>query len=504
MEFKSILDKKNSPSQVRRSVPTFMIDINADQIVEKICKGKEDELRFLFHYFPEDEESEAYRRGVYQDMKKPRVQEVLRDFKLEMDEFHTVEIQKDTVMSPLQKKIWHLELSRVYIRVYSHLQEMLATLYLESEGMLAFRSYLNEIIAGERFQKLKEETLGIKEELQAFRVTVHYENDRMILADWSEGVEDEYEQFLLETNPNHQSEIKNLFGTEKDFTAIERDLVEILIKKKPEFFKKVDAFYEAWKEFWEEPLLLFAKEIDYYLVTVFFQQEMQEKGYDFCVPEATNEKGEFQVEGVYDLALALAKGDTQEIISNDFEYTNEEQFFVVTGPNQGGKTTFARSLGQVLFFFKMGFDVPAKLAKIPHFDVVMTHFSVEESVETGRGKLQEELVRLSPMIRQEAKNAYVIINELFTTAANYDAIEMGTRTLRTFLDRGYYGIYVTHLGELSTVDSKVVSLMAGLDDTGKQNFKIERRAAMDLPCAINQVNKHGLSYEQVKERLSCL
>ena len=133
----------------------------------------------------------------------------------------------------------------------------------------------------------------------------------------------------------------------------------------------------------------------------------------------------------------------------------------------------------------------------------MTHFSVEESVETGRGKLMDELVRLAPMLKQEARNAFVIINELFTTAANYDAIEMGTRTLRAFLEKGDYGIYVTHLGELAGMDERVVSMMALLNEEGKQSFRVERKEATELSCAIMQVEKHRLSYEQIKERLAC-
>ena len=125
-------------------------------------------------------------------------------------------------------------------------------------------------------------------------------------------------------------------------------------------------------------------------------------------------------------------------------------------------------------------------------------------METGRGKLMEELVRLSPMMKEYKDNAFVVINELFTTAANYDAIIMGQNVLKHFLDEGCHGIYVTHLRELCDIDERIVGLSAQLDENGKQNFKILKKAVDYEGCAKNQVEKYGLGYENLKARLKDL
>ena len=154
-----------------------------------------------------------------------------------------------------------------------------------------------------------------------------------------------------------------------------------------------------------------------------------------------------------------------------------------------------------MYFTKLGLDVPADVANVHHFTRILTHFSVEESVETGRGKLKEELVRLKPMMQEQSDGAFVIINELFTTAANYDACLMGKKVLEHFIGDGCRGIYVTHLKELSEGTEGVVSLRAMLDENRIQSFRIMRQAADDSACAQNQVNKYQLTYEQLKERL---
>lgn len=503
MEFRSILNLKTE-QRLSKQAPVCMVDINADQIVEEICKGYNEELKYDFFYFPQDSESMDYRRAVLQDVKKPPVREALNFFRREMKAFEEAREMQKKVQSPLQRKAWLIELGRLYTEMSEGLYERLQQAETDSLGLNSFRDYLNRMLGGEAFMELKARVMALKDKLAAFRITLSYENNRLILADYKQEDGRDYEEFLRTLHPKHQAELKNLFGTEVNFSAIEQDLMNILIKKQPEFFKQVELFWKKWEHFEDETLLLFGKEIEFYLAVLDFMDRAGERGFFFCVPQNGTWEELFWVEGAYDLALALAKGDEQEIVDNDFSYGKEERFFVVTGPNQGGKTTFARSIGQTLYFYKMGLDVPAKSATIPFFHQLMTHFSVEESVETGQGKLKEELVRLAPMLKKEADSAYVIINELFTTAANYDAIEMGTRTLKNFLEKGYYGIYVTHLGELTRGNKGIVSMMAGTDENGIQTFRIERKPAMDFPCAVQQIEKHRLGYEQVKERLSWL
>lgn len=173
---------------------------------------------------------------------------------------------------------------------------------------------------------------------------------------------------------------------------------------------------------------------------------------------------------------------------------------MLTGPNQGGKTTFARSLGQLVYFTKMGLDIPARAASVPYYKKILTHFSVEESVESGRGKLMDELMRLKPMMGDEQAGEFVVINELFTTAANYDACIMGKKVLEHFINKNCKGIYVTHLNELSKACSSVVSLRAAVDENLIPTYIIQRSEATELAGANRQVEKYRLTYRQIKER----
>ena len=109
---------------------------------------------------------------------------------------------------------------------------------------------------------------------------------------------------------------------------------------------------------------------------------------------------------------------------------------------------------------------------------------------------------MSPMMTASVQNAFVVINELFTTAANYDACIMGKRVLEHFTARQCSGIYVTHLRELAEEGGGIVSLRAMLDENGMRTFRIDR-SREDAPAdAGSLVGKHGLTYGQLKERLA--
>jgi len=151
----------------------------------------------------------------------------------------------------------------------------------------------------------------------------------------------------------------------------------------------------------------------------------------------------------------------------------------------------------------MGLTAPAESAVLPFFENLLTHFSVEESLESGRGKLKEELVRLAPMMREEKGNRFVILNELFTTAATYDAFVMGQRVIRHFADQGCLGVYVTHIAELSKAGEDVSSLVALADenDHKKRTFRIARKEAKGTGYAGDIVDKHHLSYDELCKRL---
>lgn len=499
MEFVSILNRE-SQAYKESCVPTFLYDLNMDQVIEQVQAASTVPVKKFFCHMPVDKADEDYRRAVYVDVKCEAVYKLLVEFMDNVAVRNGAKEQKAQVNVDMQRYVWHVLEVAAYCKSYVKLYEGLCQNPITSEGLLALRALLAEYVNTESFSNMYAKALKLQERLQTFHIKLVLEKDQITVAE--EQVEGTYENYLKKYLGQEDKRMSSPFSKNAGLCEFEQEIVRKLEWQKLDFFDEVAAFYKKYEKYENAVLLQFAEEIAYYLAYNKFQRKLELKGCAFVTPTVDEEK-DMSACGLYDLALACVNVPAgKSVVSNDMVYGKGETFFVLTGPNQGGKTTFARSLGQMVYLCKMGLDVPATAANIHYFSEILTHFSVEESVETGRGKLMEELMRLKPMMSAEGDNAFVIINELFTTAANYDACLMGKKVLSHFINRGCRGIYVTHLKELTDAHDSVVSMRAMLDEKQMQNFQILRREAEESACAINQVHKHGLTYEMLKERLS--
>lgn len=497
MRFESILGYDKFEVE-KGAMPNFFLDLNIDQLFKMIQdQAPGYDIKQMYYHFPKDAQEEDYRRCVYQDVKNPLNYDALENFSKEMRKLSKALASREEVESLLQISAWHVTAAYTYAKAVEDLQLRLKKLPIQSMGLKLLSEYLDEYVEQEEYVALKEKSYEIQQQLSSMRLILQIENNKITVTEGT--LEGEYEAFLGSSLSENRSPFMGMLR----MSELEEELFGIFRKKYPTIFDAIEKFPKAFPNFGEEMIFAFEKELQYYLAFYRFQKKMESWGYFLSTPESDANKA-MEAKGMYDLALACSnyvRG--MEVISNDFVYQDKELFFVVNGPNQGGKTTFARSLGQLVFFSKMGFDVPVAWANVHHFNALLTHFSVEESMETGQGKLMEELHRLAPMMKQNAKNSFVIINELFTTAAHYDGCVMGAKVLDHFMKSGGRGIYVTHLKELGDSVEGVVPMTAMLDGSKahRRTYKILRSKIEEAGYAEDIVKKYQLTYEQLKERL---
>ena len=475
----SILDLHERKRE-KRELPSYFQDLNLETVLDLLAMFGGKAALTYYRYLPETPEDEAYRRAVYGDVKREPVNQALEAFVSQMGDVKDLRRKKESAPAGLQQAVWLLREEEAYCSACESLMKALEQTELSSEGMRQFFQILRDWVSSETFQRMHRQTNEIMNEIRGLCLVITYEKNRVRV-----------DRKLLQ----------NPFSTSAALVEMERECLDILKKMKPDLFR---AILETSKRFelYENPIVArFEREIKFYLSYCSLQKYLEGKGFSFSTPKVLENRPP-EGRGLYDLALACASVKSgKKVVANDFYYGPGERFFVLTGVNQGGKTTFARSLGQLVYFTRIGLDVPAREASVPFFPDIQTHFSVEESMETGRGKLKEELTRLAPMMKARQKGTFVIINELFTTAANYDAQIMGQKVLAHFIELGCMGIYVTHLKELASAHTQAVSLRAMQDEDKCPTYIIQRGEAAENANAEKLVEKYRLTYRQLKERL---
>jgi DNA mismatch repair ATPase MutS len=244
--------------------------------------------------------------------------------------------------------------------------------------------------------------------------------------------------------------------------------------------------------------------VQFFLAYLEFLAPMKQAGLAFCYPEVSTTDKVLHSLDSFDLALAhklTAQG--QPTVSNDFRLGPGERVLVVTGPNQGGKTTFARSVAQWHHLASLGCPVPGREARVFLVDRILTHFERQEATTNLRGKLQDELFRIKEILQLASGDSLIIINEMFASTVWQDATAMAGSVLEKILELGAACVWVTFLDDLAGCGGRTVSLVSRMEagDNPQRTFKIDRRAADGFAYALAIAERHRLTYGQLKERI---
>lgn len=505
MGFQSILGEKkleviNSEEFI---MPKYFMDLNLDQIVQDIMdEQKLYDLRRYYYFKAEDEDTIRYRLEILKDLDKESMFLSVQNFTIgirKTKEFLDL-IPESNHM--LQRNKLHLDAVDFYVESILNLQRDFKKDTFSSKGFRLFAEWLDSYINSAGFQELREQTQKLVQSFKQMKYNIKIKRDKVIIEQGY--IEEDYCKQLVdtfqETDTKEHYYQNNPYGA-MILSALEEAVLDVLYKPNEETFHELEGFCKIHNKFLDETLLEFEQEVQFYISFLLYRERMKTMKFHFCYPEISNN---FRVIGGYDLALAKKNAEKKkEVIFNDCYYLPTERFFVITGPNQGGKTTFARAIGQILYFSSIGLMVPANEANVPLFDHIYTHFAVEENINNGTGKLKDELIRLKIMMDHVTKNSFVIINEIFTSATSYDAYIMGKKVINYFMDEDCLGIYVTHIHELTKEDERIVSLVAALsmENSNIRTFKIERKLADGLSYANSIVQKHHMTYQEIKERI---
>lgn len=492
----------------RTDEPEFFRDLNLDQIVATITAGREEYDLQAFFYAPlTNLDQIAFRHEVMRDLENEKLFAALKAFSGRMHAMRESLGAEKNLQFQYQKERALLNAAAAYCAAVSGLRSDLDTSGARSRGLLAMRDFLTQYVESAAFKTLSLETGQVKEGIDNVRYCVLINETNVTVRNY-------------DAEPDYSAEVEDAFGifkqaAVKDYRVsfpespgmnhVEAMILDYVAKLNPAAFAAMDAFYSKHAAFGDRAVLEFDRGIQFYLAYQEYMGVFKSVGLPFCFPTVSDTSKDTVCRRGFDLSLAhkLIAANVPPVC-NDYQLTGVERMMVVTGPNQGGKTTFARGFGQHHYLASLGLPVPGSEARLFLVDRVFTHFDSEEDIKNLHGKLKDDLVRMNRILSQATAKSLVVMNELFASTSLEDAMFLGKKIMESMGQRDVIGIYVTFLDELSALNEKTVSMVAAIvpNDPTQRTFRIERKPASGLAYAIALAQKHGLTYESLKQRLS--
>jgi DNA mismatch repair ATPase MutS len=251
-----------------------------------------------------------------------------------------------------------------------------------------------------------------------------------------------------------------------------------------------------------------ADELRFYLDWLALLEPIREAGIPASLPVVSADGPRLDARGLVDIELATRLvGAAESVVASDLTLDDGEWLVVVTGPNQGGKSTFARAIGQLVHLASVGVPLPVTGARVRLADAVHTLFARAEDPADLIGRLEAGLVRTRAILDVVGPDSVVILNDAFSSTTVDDALALDRAVLDELRATGATAVVVTFLGELATFDPGTVSLACVLepgeaDEPPRPTFRLERGPADPLAQARAVARAHALDRASVHERIS--
>jgi len=490
----------------RLEAPDFFVDLNLDQIIDAVTAGREEyDLKPFFYTSLKDFSAIEYRHEIFRDLEDKKLFEDITSFSQKMRTIRERLAKAEKLHYKYHRERWFLETVEIYCDAVRDLVRDLSLADLKSRGLLAFREVVMAYASSEAFQSLLAETRKLFDDLSWVQYCMLIKGSSIKVRkyeseiDYSVCVEETFEKFKQGAVKDYRVQYHD---GPADMNHVEAALLDLVAKLYPDVFSSLDDYCAKHSNTFDETIKAFDREIQFYLAYLEHVALFKRAGLKFCYPQISNDRKEVFNEEGFDLAL-VCRLERSSVVCNDFYLKGKERIFVVSGPNQGGKTTFARMFGQLHYLGSIGCPVPGRRAQLYLFDRLLTHFEKEEDIKNLRGKLQDDLVRIHAILEQATSNSIIVMNEIFTSTTLQDQVFLSKKLMEKVIELDLLCVWVTFIDELASFAEQTVSMVSTVvpENPTLRTYKIVRKPVDGLAYAVAIAEKYRLTYDHLKERI---
>lgn len=497
--------------------PDAFADLNLSEFIALFDEAKREQYQGFLEEMPIGHKTILYRQAIAKDFTTyPDLLKVFSDV-----------LKKSRYMTGLVKFAYEREAS-VYnllkrVEESEHVMHLVEYLYLSlngqaitSEGLIRFKAMLGELMDHEVYDAFKSDMASIKAldgKVRSLTIGMNFDKNLMPESAIVISLDDKpfrYTRFMKQTSRIIESGFnalrqipRRIFAPETVIPTDELNDMEHLIEPAlKQLIQFCDLFNTRILTFIESVL----EESTFYEMVVDFHSQLKSANLPTVLPGFN---ASISIKGFCNinlLSLMMRLSQTNQMVYNDFQVASDENCFILTGANQGGKTTITQALGHVYLLSQLGFYIPAKQVQLKIIDGLYLLFPSEEVNNEDYGRLGEECSRFSDLFEKLTPNSLFLMNETFSGTSHLESLVLATESIQALARTGATVVYNTHLHELVgqlhalNDDYAYISLVCG-SDVDHHSFVMERRPPLGKSYAGEIAKKHGLSFEQLTQSI---
>ncbi|SDB04501.1 MutS domain V [Ruminococcaceae bacterium FB2012] len=536
-------EEARARNAARRDWPRdFSANLGLEQVAAQISNYYAKRTLDLLSEFSCDKEVIEYRLDVLEDfMRVPKLSSTVKktvDIMLENDRKNIYKLSNPDSFSMLAEA---LEAYEAYVNCMEILHDFYAgnREKLRSKGVIGMFEYFEEQLRDPHYAELKKQTAElramIKDRVRSVTVAINLDET---LVPVSAGIlEISKEPYILKPSlldrmiyhgANFQSgkvmkSVRNKYtglntDGEPNLNAADKALFDELGAITEGYVEKLCDVLEEYQKITLKDMYSISYQLDFYLGAIEMINLCEASGMKMCRPVITEK--ETVIEGLFDpiyfreartYNMRAKEKDKKPVVLNDISFGEDADFYILTGANNGGKTTFVRAVGICFAMAQAGLYVPAVSCRLRPADYIYTHFPKEEQTGINASRFTTEIKQFKTISETVTDRSLLFMNESIQSTTPRECVEIAYEMVRIFTKIGVRGIFATHLPELadripelnaSGARSKTESLIVLTDEaTGQRKYKVVKGMPTYTGHARTILDEFGISYEEIAKRL---
>ena len=542
MADQSLLWPDGRPTVVWNVSQEVIRDLELEAVVTAMCSHRtyREAVRAVVFRLCREKGTIRYRQIVLDDLQSnPGLAEKLKALLPMLDELTSFTFRPTAVGNPLHEVVARARELELLVAIVQELHEAFAAVHtpLQSSGLFDLREKIAAMAGDRQFQEMTADLPALLETLRSnASITIGVNLDERLRPEAAVLLSVNQERFsdssLLDRllgkgveegkgiAPIHRPPVVGGERLDPMMVPLFSDLSKILEKVSEPVARELKKYVQLNGRF----LADLRDEIVFYVHALDLIQELQAAGMRLTTPEISPaEERVCRVKAAYNLQLAIQRlkdrsADPQStpVVTNDILLDDDGRIAILTGPNQGGKTTYMQSIGLVQVLAQLGMPVPGEEAQMSPVDAIYTHYPVEERLELGTGRFGDEALRIRAIFEKVTRHSLVLLNESLSTTSMGEGVYLARDIVRALRQIGLRAVFTTHLHELAAAagqinaevggDSPVFSLVASKPEKAMQpdqgySYHVQPGPPLGRSYAEHIAARYGISDEQLQSLL---